>query len=136
MAHQIADHLIGHQLAHHLQGVGAQRGNPGLHDDQRAESQRQDRQQVHVGARNRLVDHQLGKERGGEHRHLQHDDLAERGPEPLHFRPQAGQPRGLLGGDGLKLVRRGQLQHHAGEMLGRLLQAQRAPSRRRIVDGD
>jgi len=64
MPDQIADHLEAHKLADHLQGVGAQTGEPHLDHRQKPEADRQHPQQVEIAARDRLINHQLVEERG------------------------------------------------------------------------
>jgi hypothetical protein len=57
--HQVADHLEAQELAEDFQRIVAQRLDAGLHQHQRAEPQRQHREQIGIGPEDCVVDHEL-----------------------------------------------------------------------------
>ena len=66
-----ADHLEAQKLAEDFQRIVAQRLDAGLHQHQCAEPQRQYGEQIGIGPEDRVVNHELQLERGGERCYLQ-----------------------------------------------------------------
>ncbi len=136
---QVACDLEAQEVPENPQGPPAKRLDRTLHDDECAKGQRDDDEQVMIALCQRLVDDELHLERRNESGDLErcreHEHLQQRTGRACDPRPQHRQLHRCLGGDGLETLGPRNLQDHAGEVLGELLQAYMPYAEGRIVDG-